>query len=98
MRLMTGAALFALAMLSCGSPAFATVVPGPQFGVYTANVGIAGAGHLEASLHVLDPTTKIALTFDCGKPTGRDTVTEVLNTAPVPLRGGVFSFRGTAML
>jgi hypothetical protein len=95
---MTGAALFALAILSGGSPALAAVVQGPQFGVYTANIGIAGAGHLEASLHVLDPPTKIALTFDCGKPTGRDTVTEVLNTAPVPLHGGAFSFRGTSLL
>ncbi len=90
--------MFALATLSGGSPALAAVVPGPQFGVYTANVGIAGAGHLEGSLHVLFPTTKIALTFDCGRPTGRDTVTEILNTGPVPLRSGAFSFRGTAVL
>ncbi len=61
-------------------------------------MAIAGAGHLEASIHVLQPPTKVALTFDCGKPTGRDTVTVVWNSPPVPLHGGAFHFDGTAPL
>ena len=98
MRLVTAATIFAFVLVAGGPPALATAVPGPQFGVYTANVAIGGAGHLEASLHVLQPPTQIALTFACGKPTGRDTVTEVWNSPPVPLHAGAFRFAGTAPL
>ena len=92
MRRVTGAAICAVALVFVGSAAFATVAAGPQFGVYTANVGVAGDGHLEVSIHGLQPRTKVALTFSCGKPTGADTVAEVWNSPPVPLQGGAFSF------
>jgi hypothetical protein len=98
MRRLTGATILAVALAFGGSSALAAIQAGPQFGVYTANVGIAGAGHLEVSIHVLQPPTKVALTFACGKPTGPDTVTEVLNSGPVSLHGGAFSLSGTASL
>ncbi len=90
--------MLVLALASAGSPALARTSSGPQFGVYTANVSVAGSGHLEVSIHVLDPPTKAALTFDCGKPTGRDTVTAAWDSPPVPLHGGAFTFNGTASL
>jgi len=61
-------------------------------------VGIAGAGHLEASIHVNDPPATLETTFACGRPTGRDTVTEVLNTPVILLHGGSFSFDRAASM
>ncbi|HEY4348620.1 MAG TPA: hypothetical protein VGM80_13610 [Gaiellaceae bacterium] len=98
MRFVIAAAASAVALLSGAPAALPMTAAGPQFGVYTANVGIAGAGHLAASIHVLNPTTQVTLTFDCGKPAGRDTVTEGFDSPPVPLHGGAFTFAGTASL
>jgi hypothetical protein len=97
-RLVTAATIVAIALVFRASSALATAAARPQFGVYTANVAIGGVGHLEVSIHVLDPPTKVTLTFACGEPRGRDTVTEVLNSAPVVVRGGAFSLTGTASL
>lgn len=99
MRLVGGAALFISALVIGASSALATGATGPRFGVYTANVAIAGGGHLEGSIHINDPTATMEASFDCGRPTGRDTVTEVLNTPVIPLRaGGSFSFDRTVLL
>jgi hypothetical protein len=70
----------------------------PSFGVYTVNQLLGGGGHLEASISVLDPPTKVTMQFDCSKPTGQDTVTENFNSAVVPLHGGSFRFVGTVTL
>jgi len=98
MRLIGGAALFTSALVIGASAALAIGVTGPRFGVYTANVAIAGAGHLEGSIHINDPTSTMEVQFACGQPTGRGTVTEVLNTPVIPLRGGSFSFARTVLL
>jgi hypothetical protein len=90
--------ILSLALATIASPAFAKGAAGPQFGVYTANVALGDGGHLEASIHVLDPPSKVAVTFSCGKPTGPDTVTEVLNTPAIPLRSDSFNFHATTTL
>jgi len=98
MRHLSGATILTIALATGAAPAFATGATGPQFGVYTANVALGGGGHLEASIHVLDPPSKVAVTFSCGKPTGQDTVTEVLNTPAIPLRSGSFNFHASVSL
>lgn len=98
MRLIGGAALCTSALVIGASTALATGASGPRFGVYTANVAIAGAGHLEGSIHINDPISTMEVTFACGRPTGRDSVTEVVSTPAIPLRGGSFSFVRTVVV
>ena len=76
----------------------ASAVMKPYFGVYTANVLLGGGGHLEASNSVLDPPTKVDMQFDCGRPKGLDTITDVLNTPAIPLRFGSFKYVATVKL
>jgi len=68
MRLLIRATLLTVALATGASPALATAIAGPRFGVYTANVALGGGGHLEASISVLDPPSKVAGTFDCANP------------------------------
>lgn len=98
MRALTAATISALAFVFAGALASAGTATGPSFGVYTSNAVIGGSTHLEASIHVSDPPTEVALTFECGKPSGTVTVAEVWNSAPVPLHGGGFSFDGRASI
>jgi hypothetical protein len=98
MRRLTTALLLSLTLGVSVISAQAAAAAKPRFGVYTVNQLLGGGGHLEASISVLDPPTKVTMQFDCGKPTGQDTVTDVFNSAIVPLHGGSFRFAGTVTL
>jgi hypothetical protein len=98
MRLVTALMIVTLSLEMGTLPAFASSAATPRFGVYTANVALGGGGRLEAIISVLEPPTKVTLVFDCSKPRGRDTVTDVLNAGPVALHGGAFKFVSTAKL
>jgi hypothetical protein len=63
-----------------------------------ANEVIGGSGHLEASIHVQDPPTKVALTVQCGKPDGSVSVTEVWDSPSLLLHSGAFRFDGRSSL
>jgi hypothetical protein len=98
MRRLSTALLLSLTLGVSVISAQAASAAKPRFGVYTVNHSLGGGGHLEASISVLDPPTKVTMQFDCGKPTGQDTVTNNFNSAVVPLHGGSFRFAGTVTL
>jgi hypothetical protein len=98
MRRVTTALMIVVTLVIGGFVGDAAAVTKPYFGVYTANVLLGGGGHLEASISVLDPPTKVSMQFDCGKPKGLDTMTDVLNTPAIPLRSGSFRYVATVKL
>jgi hypothetical protein len=98
MRRPTAAFVVLLTLQITALPAQATTTAKPGFGVYTVNQLLGGGGHLEASISVLDPTTKVTVQFDCSKPTGQDTVTNNFDSGTIPLHGGAFRFTGTVTL
>ncbi len=98
MRRPTATLLFSLSLGITLISAQASATTKPQFGVYAVNQLLGGAGHLEASISVLDPPTKVTMQFDCGKPSGQDTVTDNFDSGAVPLHGGSFRFASTVTL
>jgi hypothetical protein len=98
MRRVAAATMIVVSLVVGGFVGFAAAVTKPYFGVYTVNQLLGGGGHLEASISVLDPPSKVDMQFDCGKPSGLDTVTDVFYSPVIPLRSGSFRFLGKAKL
>jgi hypothetical protein len=98
MRLVTAATILALVLGAGELPALAAPAAKLRLGVYEGSVTIGGGGHLEVDISVPYPPTNVSLIFDCSKPTGQDTVTEVFDSGPVPTHGNAFVFSGMATL